>query len=181
MILLELSHWYNILILVIIILAGLYLLLFIVYLVFVISFGNMMKIHNKSIRVSLSAKLDILIKCQEVILANGLKLTEKCSHSLRYLDTEDFFEVQKDEFFAASEELAEVEKEVSGILFSSRKLAKNDEVELLKSLLKDVNESLKTSVMAYNADVLGYNYWISFGPCRYIFKLFKRKAKKTIQ
>lgn len=174
-----LKGW-NILIFVLLILVALYLLTLIVNIVFVVSFKNMMARDNRGIRVSLSAKLDILRKAQEVIAANGLKITEKCAHSLRYLDSEDFFEAQTEDFVTSTEELAMVEKEISGILFSSRKLAKNDEVELIKSLLKDVNESLKTSMMAYNADVLGYNYWIRFTPCKFIFILFKTKIKKTI-
>ena len=180
MIFLELFEGWGILIFILLILVAVYLGLLVVNLIFVISFGNMMKRDNRGIRVSLSAKLDILRKAQEVILANGLKLTEKCTHSLRYLDSEDFFEAQLDDFFTATEELTMVEKEISGILFSSRKLSNNDEVELIKSLLKDVNESLKTSVMAYNADVLGYNYWIRFTPCKFIFILFKTKLKRTI-
>lgn len=149
-------------------------------LVFVYSFKKMLRRENKGIRVALSTKLDILRKTQEIILANGLKISESCSHSLRYLDSEDFLEVQKDEFFESTQELNMVEKELSGILFNSRKLAKDDEVELIKSLLKDVNESLKTLIMTYNADVLGFNYWVRFGPCRFIFLMFKVKLKKTI-
>ena len=180
MILLDLFQGWGILIFVLLILVALYLLLLLLNIVFVISFGNMMRRDNRGIRVSLSAKLDILRKAQEVILANGLKLTEKCTHDLKYLDSEDFLEAQKEEFTTSTDELAAVEKEISGILFSSRKLAKNDEVELIKSLLKDVNESLKTSVMAYNADVLGYNYWVRFTPCKFFFLMFKVKLKKTI-
>ena len=181
MILLDLFKDWGILIFVLLILVALFLLMLVINLVFVVSFGNMMRRDNKGIRVALSAKLDILRKAQEVITANGLKLTDKCTHSLKYLDSEDFLEAQKEEFTTSTQELAEVEKEVSGILFSSRKLAKNDEVELIKSLLKDVNESLKTSVMAYNADVLGYNYWVRFTPCKFIFLMFKVKLKKTIE
>ena len=171
---------WNFIILIVLILVAIYILVLIVNLVFVGSFSRMMRRDNKGIRVSLSAKLDILRKAQEVILANELKMTERCNHSLRYLDSEDFLEAQKDEFIESTNELNFVEKEVSGILFSSRKLGKNDEVELIKSLLKDVNESLKTSVMAYNADVLGYNYWVRFTPCRFIFLMFKVKLKRTI-
>ena len=176
----NLSLTWNIIILILLILVGVYLLVFITNIVFVFSFGNMMKRDNRGIRVSLSAKLDILRKCQEVIVAKDIKLTEKCTHSLRYLDSEDFLEAQKEEFTNSTQEMALVEKEISGILFSSRKLAHDDEVELLKSLLKDVNESLKTSIMAYNADVLGYNYWVRFTPCKYIFLILKVKLKKTI-
>ena len=172
-------HW-NLVILIILILVGLYLFVLITNIIFVISFRKMMRRDNRGIRVSLSAKLDILRKCQEVILANDIKLTEKCTHSLRYLDSEDFLEAQKDAFVESTQEMAFVEKEISSILFSSRKLAHDDEVELLKSLLKDVNESLRTSIMAYNADVLGYNYWIRFTPCKYIFLILKFKLKRTI-
>ncbi len=180
MILLEWLKGWNILIFILLILVAVYLLLLVVNIVFVISFSNMMRRDNRGIRVSLSAKLDILRKAQEVILANDIKITEKCSHSLRYLDSEDFYEAQTEDFTNSTEELAMVEKEIGGILFSSRKLAGNDEVELIKSLLKDINESLKTSIMAYNADVLGYNYWIRFTPCKFVFIIFKTKIKKTI-
>ena len=180
MILLDLFQGWGILIFVLLILVALFLLMLVINLVFVVSFGNMMRRDNKGIRVALSAKLDILRKAQEVITANGLKLTDKCTHSLKYLDSEDFLEAQTEDFATATEELTMVEKEISGILFSNRKLAKNDEVELIRSLLKDVNESLKTSVMAYNADVLGYNYWIRFTPCKFFFILLKKKPKKTI-
>ena len=180
MICLELFEGWGILIFILLILVGLYLFTLIVNLVFIISFNNMMKRDNRGIRVALTAKLDILKKAQEVILANELKITEKCTHSLKYLDSEDFYDVQTEDFMKSTEELAMVEKEISGILFSSRKLSNNDEVELLRSLLKDVNESLKTSVMAYNADVLGYNYWVRFTPFKYLFLLFRVKLKKNI-
>ena len=176
----NLSQTWNIIILIILILVAVYLLILITNLVFVFSFGKMMRRDNRGIRVALSAKLDILVKSKEIIEANGIKISEKTAHSLKYLDSEDFLEVQKDEFVQAHEELNEAEKEVSNILYSSRKLSGNDEVELLKSLLKDINDSLRTSVMAYNADVLGYNYWVRFGPCLFIFLMFKVKLKKTI-
>ena len=176
----NLSQTWNIIILILLILVGLYILTLIVNLVMVFSFKNMMRRENKGIRVGLSTKLDILRKCQEVILADNIKISEKCTHSLRYLDSEDFLEVQKDVFLESTTELAEVEKEITNILFNSRKLTKSDEVELLKSLLKDVNESLRYTMMGYNADVLGYNYWVRFTPCCFIFLMFKVKLKKTI-
>ena len=140
----------------------------------------MMRRENKAIRVALSTKLDILKKCGELITANEIKLTERCLHSLKYLDNEDFLEVQKDEYFQSTAELEKAEKEIVRILTSNRKLSGKDEVELLKSLIKDVNESLRILIMGYNADVLGYNYWVRFPPCKYVFLLFKVKTKKTI-
>ena len=171
---------WNIIILVLLILIAIYLLVIATNIVFVFSFGKMMRRDNRGLRVALSAKLDILIKCKELIESNGIKVSEKCSHSLKYLDSEDFLEAQKEEFETSTQELDEAEKEISNILHSSRKLSNDNEVELLKSLLKDINASLKMSIMSYNADVLGYNYWIRFTPCRFVFLIFKVKLKKTI-
>ena len=35
-------------------------------------------------------------------------------------------------------------------------------------------------LVLYNADVLGYNFWISFFLTRYIYKILKRKTKDII-
>ena len=180
MILAELQVGTKVLIAILCIVGGVYLLTFIINLVFVFSFKSMMKRDNNAMRVALSAKLDILIKCQEVFNKNEIKITEKTAHSLRYLDTEDFYDAQKEDFTNSTKEMELAEKEVSGILNSNRKLADNDEVALLKSLLKDVNESLKMLYMSYNADILGYNYWVRFPPCILWFLIFKVKLKKNI-
>ena len=179
MIFAELQAGTKVLIAILCIVGGAYLLTLIINLVFVFSFKSMMKRDNNGMRVALSAKLDILIKCQEVINANEIKITEKTAHSLRYLDTEDFYDAQKEDFLNSTKEMELVEREISGLL-NNRKLADNDEVALLKSLLKDVNESLKTLYMSYNADILGYNYWVRFPPCILWFLIFKVKLKKNI-
>ena len=113
-------------------------------------------------------------------MANEIKMTDSCQHSLKYLDSEDFYEIQKDEFFKSTEEMMMVEKEITAILFTNKKLADNDEVSLLLSLLKDVNESLRVLYMSYNADVLGFNYWIAFPPSGFVFRLLKVKRKRNI-
>ena len=38
----------------------------------------------------------------------------------------------------------------------------------------------RNNVTMYNADVLGYNYWIRFFPCAFVFKLFRVKKKEII-
>ena len=148
--------------------------------IFVLSFGAMIKRDNHGVRVALSTKLDIMKKFKEIFDEKKIKLTEETNHSIRYLDSEDFLEAQKEEFEIARKELNAVESEIREVLKSEKKLSKMDEIQVLLTLLNDVNESLRNSTIAYNADILGYNYWVRFGPWRYIFLLFRIKLKKTI-
>lgn len=176
----ELELGWNIAIIVSISIVSLYLLLFITNLIFIGSFSSMMRRDNRGIRVSMSAKLDILKKFQDVFSEKKIKLSEETLHSLKYLDTEDFLQAQKEEFELAREELTSCESEIKRLIDENNKLIKIEEIDLLLSLLKDINESLKTLTMAYNADVLGYNYWVKFPPCRFLLFLFRYKQKKTI-
>lgn len=176
----ELDLIWNILILVGLALVALYILALVINIIFIFSFSKMMRRDNRGIRVGMSAKLDILKKFQEVIEGKKIKLSDDCKHSLKYLDTEDFLEAQKDEFLESRDQLNACEMELNKVISENKKLVVNDEIELLQSLLSDVNESIRASVMAYNADVQGYNYWVKFAPCRFIFKIFGLKPKKTI-
>ena len=63
----ELELGWNIAILIILGLLALYLLLFVAVISVVSSFRRMMKRDNKSVRVAMSAKLDLMKKFQEII------------------------------------------------------------------------------------------------------------------
>ena len=176
----ELELGWNIAILIILGLLALYLLLFVAVISVVSSFRRMMKRDNKSVRVAMSAKLDLMKKFQEIIEKKKIKLSESCLHSLKYLDTEDFLDVQKDEFGQSRDELVAVELEIKSVVSDNKKLFNNSEIQLLDALLKDLNESLKTSVAMYNSDVLGYNYWIAFAPYKFFFYITGHRQKRVI-
>ncbi len=176
----ELELFWNITILILLGLVAVYLLLLITVITFVISFGGMMRRDNRGVRVAMSAKLDLLKQFQQAIEKKKIKLSDESLHSLKYLDTEDFLEVQKDEFLQSRDELNEVELEIKSVLSDNKKLLNNDEIKLLDALLRDLNESLKISTAMYNADVLGYNFWINFAPTKFLFIILRKKTKRVI-
>ena len=69
----QLSLTWNIVILILLILVGLYLLLIVTNIIFVSSFSSMMRRENKAIRVSLTTKLDILKKLKKLSWLTKLK------------------------------------------------------------------------------------------------------------
>lgn len=176
----ELDLLWNILIDIALGLAAIYFLTFLVNIIFVISFHGMMKRDNRGVRVAMSTKLDILKKYESVFASKKIALSEKTKTSLKYLDTEDFLEAQKEEFETSRVEMDNAEIEIMKLVSANKKKFSDQDSVLLESLLMDLNKSLNLTILSYNADVLGYNYWIRFAPYRYIFMLFRAKPKKTI-
>ena len=176
----NLSQTWNIIILILLGLVAIYLIGFGLVVFLVSSYRNKMKKDNRAIRVAMSTKLDILRKCQGVMEATKIKMSEECYIKLRYLDTEDFLQVQTEDFDKSRADLAFVENEIRGYVTTKRKLLKNDQAEILRLLLNDINESLKTSIVNYNSDLLGYNFWVKYPLYRWIFKIFKVHTYKFI-
>ena len=58
----------------------------------------------------------------------------------------------------------------------------NSDMEFVqnKNNVNELDVQYRNNVIMYNADVLGYNYWIRFLPCRFIFQMFKIKKKEII-
>ena len=176
----NLSQTWNIVILITLGLLAIYLLGFGFVLFLVCSYSSKMKKDNRAIRVAMSTKLDILRKCQGVMESTKIKMSEECYKKLRYLDTEDFLQVQTEDFDNSRADLAFVENEIRGYVTTKRKLLKNEDAEILRLLLNDINDALKTSIVNYNTDLLGYNYWVKYPLYRWIFKIFKVHTYKFI-
>ena len=177
----ELSVTWNVVILILLGLLALYLLGFFFVLSLVGRYRSKMRKDNRGIRVAMSTKLDILRKCQAVMETSKIKMSDECFTKLRYLDSEDFLKVHSDDFLKSREDLSFVENEIRGYLTTKRKLLKNEEVEILRLLLDDINDSLKTSITTYNSDVLGYNFWVRFSLYKFIFIIFKTHPYETIK
>ena len=54
------------------------------------------------------------------------------------------------------------------------------EFNQVKKNINDTDIQYRSTVAMYNADVLGYNYWINFLPAKYIKHIFKLKEKQMI-
>ena len=52
-------------------------------------------------------------------------------------------------------------------------LTNDPEFVQVKNNIIESDSIYRNNVTMYNADVLGYNYWIRFFPCKFIFKLFR--------
>ena len=62
----------------------------------------------------------------------------------------------------------------------NERLSKHGEIRQAKNNITEMDANYRNLIAMYNADAIGYNYWISFIPTRYIYKLLKVQSKQII-
>ena len=156
--------------------AIIYLLIVILDVSFVVSFSSIMKHHAHDLTVILTNKRDNLIKLVEVLTNQGTKLDKKKVEQLHNFDLKRIETHDGEDARLAREELTSLSD-----YFMSIEAKKQNE-EYFKSI-ENINELEKVyrhHLMMYNADVLGYNFWISFFPTRFIYLILRFKYKENI-
>ena len=171
------------LIILLIVLGGLltiWLLLLAINLIFVGSFSTIFKHHKKAIVVILYTKLENMKKLLSILNQNGVKYDAKISNTLYNINSEDFNEPGSEQFDKSKKALSYVKDEIMFVTNENQDLSQDPEFITYKNNVNDADTQYRNNVIMYNADVLGYNYWIRFLPCRFIFKMFKVKRKEII-
>ena len=173
-------QWLVITLIVIAGIIGLWLLLLVINLIFVGSFNAIFKRHKKAIVVILYTKLENMKKLLSILNQSGVKHDAKISNTLYNINSNDFNEPGSEEFDKSKKALSYVKDEIMFITNENQGLNQDPEFIAYRNNVNDADTQYRNNVIMYNADVLGYNYWIRFLPCRFIFKMFKVKRKEII-
>lgn len=175
-----LETWANILISVIIYVVGLVLVLFIANLIFAAWFKQILKKHSAGMSVTLNAKFDNIKKLFDIMKKLNVKFDEKYIETINSIDINSFKHQWTDECKKAREKLTYLRDEAMFIARSQKNLEKNNEFITAKNNVLEMDTVYRNIVACYNADVLGYNYWIRFLPFRWFWKMIKVKTKDLI-
>ena len=165
----------------IIVIAGLYVLLLVTNTIFVISFYIIMNKHNRAIKIILKSKLDSLKELVKNMTNNWeMEVNSDDIHLLddsqRMLDEKEFIK----ECDNIKKNLSYINNELTSKCEENESVINSDEYILIKENIKQLDSVYRSNVIMYNADVLGYNYWIRFLPFRYLWLLFRLKIKDLI-
>ena len=167
-----------------IIIAGsifiLYLLLFILALIFVLTFKKIMKQHSKSLMILINIKRENVIKIFEIFMDLNININPLIIEKLKEIDIAKFMTPDDPETKEVKELLSSVRDQAFLIHAQHDVLNENKDYLTAKSNILEIDKVYRTKVAMYNADVLGYNYWIKFLPTRFIFTIFKCKEKALI-
>ena len=161
-------------------LAILFLLVLIVGVTFVWSFASIMSHHNHDITVILTNRRDNLVKLADLLNAAGIKIEKKKNDNLRNFDLKRIENQDGEDAKNARDELTSLQDYFLGLASDHQSELKEDEYQLIINNILELEKVYRHHVMMYNADVLGYNFWINFLPTRFIFKILKFKRKDNI-
>ena len=163
-----------------IVIASIYILLLIITISFVLSFSSILSHHNHDLTVILTNKRDNLMKLSSLLNSGGIKLDKKNLDALNNFDLKRIENQDEEDAKAAREELTSL-SEYFLMMASTNEAALNyEEYQQVLTNINELEKVYRDHLMMYNADVLGYNFWINFFPTRFIFKIFKLKKKDTI-
>lgn len=160
--------------------VGTWVLLLIVNLIFVGSYLTIFKKHKKAIVVILFTKLENMRKIFSIMHQSGIDIDNRLGALLADIHEEDFTEPGSPSYDRSKNSLSYLKDETMFIINQNPDLNTDPEFVLAKNNVIEADEIYRNNVTMYNADVLGYNYWIRFFPCAFVFKLFRVKKKQII-
>ena len=161
-------------------LIGLWLLLLLVNIIFVASYSRIFKKHKKAITVVLYTKLENMKKLFAIMKYSGINIDNRLVSLLSDISEKDFDDPASQAFDKSKNTLSYLKDEIMFVANQHPELNNNVDFVQAKNNILESDTIYRTNVTMYNADVLGYNYWISFIPCIFVFKMLKFKKKEII-
>ena len=163
-----------------IVIASIYVLLLIVTISFVWSFSSILSHHNHDLTVILTNKRDNLMKLSTLLTSGGVKLDKKNLDALNNFDLKRIENQDGEDAKAARDELTSLSEYFLMMATTNESALNQEEYQLVLENINELEKVYRHHLMMYNADVLGYNFWINFFPTRFIFKMFRLKRKDNI-
>ena len=160
--------------------AILYTLILIVSISFVWSFASIMSHHSHDITVILTNKRDNFIKLANLMNSSGIKLEKKQLDALNGFDLKRIEKQDGEDAKLAREELTSLGEYFLLMATANETSLNSEEYSHIMTNINELEKVYRQHLMMYNADVLGYNFWINFFPTRFIFKIFRLKKKDNI-
>lgn len=147
---------------------------------FILIFRKIFKKHNTALGLMLHVKYDNTKKLIDCLNKNGVNVPYKYVEIINQIETESFMNQELPSCLEARNNLTYLRNELVLLTNSSEALSKNNELKKAKEAITEMDANYRQLIAMYNADVLGYNYWINFLPTKYIKYIFKLKEKQII-
>ncbi len=175
-----LLNWYESVCIAIIVIIGLFIFVSIIGYIFFGVFSHILKKHNDALALVLKAKYDNIEKLLTILIDNDVSDVDKYLNKLHEIQFIDMQRQDSKQCQIVRETLSSLRDEAMFLLESNPSVNKNEIVKTAKKNILDIDIIYRNHIAMYNADVLGYNYWIKFLPNRLIFKMFKVREKELI-
>ncbi len=159
---------------------GAYLLLVFIDVMFVISFHSLLKKHIIALNIFLQTKYDCLASLVHLLAKYQKNLDVKYFQVIEDIDIKHISKPHTKEGESVRRRLAQLQSDLLYLVNSDPRLDKHEEFIRAKEHIQELDQIYYVQITTYNADVIGYNYWIRFVPTRFIYTLLKIKKKDII-
>ena len=160
--------------------VGLYAVFLVIDIIFVVSFSSTLSHHGRDLFLVLTNKKDNLDKLAMLINKHNIKVDKKQADALANFDLKVIESQDGEDAKKARELLTSISEYFMYVARDNDKVMNDPEFELISGNVEESEKLYRQHVVLYNADVLGYNFWISFFPTRFIYKILKLKPKDII-
>ena len=175
----ELEVW-QIILIVLGVLLAIYLIIVLTDLMFVLSFHSLLRKHRVALNVLLQTKYDNIKVLSDLLKKYDSNYDPKYQEILDSIDIKHLSDLHTKESAKVRLQLVYLRDELMYIADKDENFGKNEEFKRAKQHIADLDQIYYAQVATYNADIIGYNYWIRFIPTRYIFNILKIKKKDLI-
>lgn len=165
---------------IVLVIVAFYLLFVILDAIFVVSFSSILSHHDHDLSLILTNKKDNVDNLVNLLNKHGVKLEKKNVDNLANFDLKTIEHQNGEEAKKNRELLTSLTEYFLYVARDTQKVVDDPEFSLISANIDELEKLYRQHVVLYNADVLGYNFWISFFPTRYIYKILKRKPKDII-
>ncbi|MCR5505583.1 MAG: hypothetical protein K6F07_01140 [Bacilli bacterium] len=152
----------------------------IVDLLFVAFFHHILKKHTKGMTVVVNAKYENIKKIYALFTKYDVPVDGKILQTINTIDTSALSKHDSKEGEDVRNILSYLKDEANFIANRNKEVLDKPDFQMMRTYVNELDVQYRSNIAMYNADVLGYNYWISFLPCRFVFKIFKVKKKNII-
>ena len=161
-------------------LLGLYIVFVVIDVVFVVSFSSILSHHDHDLFLILTNKKDNLDNLVNLLNKHNVKLDKKKVDNLEKFDLKLIEHQDGEEAKNARELLTSISEYFMLMARDNKKVSDDPDFSIIATNVDELEKVYRQHVVLYNADVLGYNFWISFVPTRWIYLVLKRKPKDII-
>ena len=159
---------------------ALFIALCVMDIIFVMSFKRLFVTHLKAMVLFLNMKYDNVKKLMDLMRNNGVKIDPGMVAQINDIHREDFDDIEGKGCKNAQSVLTYIKEELLYIARGQKDLRKHQEFITAVENVSSLERQYRNTIATYNADVLGYNYWITFWPTKWIWKMFKLQKKTLI-
>ena len=133
--------------------------------------------HKHALNIALTEKYEVISRLIDLANKNGVTLEQNYLDLFNEIKTIDFVSFETEICEKSKNSLAVLKQEIIGACKNSSSIQNDDEYKNYVEELNMLDNQIRYLVVSYNADVIGYNYWIHFKPFNYIFHLMGVKEK----